>query len=217
MQEHLEDVANQLFDIGFGELRNEPWFLSSTLERQQAVVAAGRERAKVQAVKLLTAIETKDAKHLLATLHLGNKVSRAIFMKLTGVTLGKTETETRKSIREFIGPANFDEYIDAIDRARAANEQQAADNHAANERRNKLSAAVQYKIGTDANFRHGTRQTFIDDLVANGFKPVEAKRGFRNVLKMVNDREVFTLQTKYEREYALERLAAISQPEGVTQ
>lgn len=210
----LQPILANLCDAS--DPAGEEWFDKLDDAGKQRIMADGRRRGEQAVRKLLTAMDARDGRALELLLHTGNKIFRRAFQVLTKVDLGTTEQAARDGVRQFVGTEEYDRQKAARLQAQAdkdAAEQAARDKRA---RDGKLSERVRYTIdrpdwrpGLPLGLeKSGTIREFIDELVSLGYSTVEGKRGFRKILKLQSDRISFTLNTKIEQEYALERIAS---------
>jgi len=67
-------------------------------ERLEMLKAHSDKQLEAQVQKITTAIDTKDAEKLTATLHCGNKASIKFFEEYTGHKIGKTNKEIKVNL-----------------------------------------------------------------------------------------------------------------------
>ena len=201
-EELLAAAVTSLFDLQYGEDLASEQFKSMPPAEQVQIVERAKYRTTEQATKLLDAIEARDARRLEATLHTGNKTSREIFRLATGVKLPATEQATRDTIREFVGPAQYD----AQKAERAAQQEREAAEYAAKnlkaERDAALSKLIRYHTGGPGTQVVGTKREWIEHLASKAIRTEPGKRGFRNTLLVYDTNTSYsTLETKHEIAY----------------
>lgn len=203
-------AIEQIYNIGTQGVEQEAWFQRLTTEQRQAAYAQAGVRAAEYADKLLAAIETKDIKCLRVAIHNGNKASKAIFTRATGIALGKTEKENREIIRQYVGAEAWDAYYAAQDAARKAADEKWRAQQEAREREAVLGASVRYTPDGEKLARVCTIREFIDDLIQRGYNVLTpVKRGRCTDYHLHKGTRRYTFRKKIEVKYIQERLNSI--------
>lgn len=75
-----------------------------------------RENSRKWLSKIFAMIENRNPSEVRNVFHLGNPTSREIFTEITGITLPKTESGTRDSLRQWIGEKYWDDHFAELKR-----------------------------------------------------------------------------------------------------
>lgn len=137
-----------------------------------------REKSRKWIGKIFSMIENRNPSEVRNAFHLGNPVSREIFMELTGVSLPGTESGTRQALRQWIGEELWDEHFSELKRLEEkviADRQESARRKELAER---LSEKIRWHTGNGGLAVTGTFEEYIRLKLSEGFRPVDRKRGF---------------------------------------
>jgi len=137
-----------------------------------------RDNSRKWLSKIFAMIENRNPSEVRNAFHHGNPTSREIFTEITGISLPRTESGTRESLRQWIGEKYWDDHFAELTRQ----EEQRISDRKEKERLKELSDLLSEKIryhrpGGGVSIV-GTFEEFIRLKLSEGFRPVDRKRGF---------------------------------------
>lgn len=196
-----DELVREYFQHCYADDLASERFRSMGPDEQRELIDRSMDWCRRAMERFVEVFNNRTPDRLTGYLHPSNKFFRRLFERWTGLKLPAGSRATINAVREFIGPAEYDNYLARLDaeRAREKAEREAA--REAAEREDQLADTI----------RHGgelmTMREFIDRAIASGYEPIDAKRGFATVTHLVRGETGYELRKKYHRAYAHERFA----------
>lgn len=188
------------------------WFQGLAPEQQHAQRLRARANAEGYVNRLLTAIETKDIACLNKSIHNGNKTSKAIFTRATGLKLGTTEKRNREILRQYVGPEDWDQWYAARDaeRERVASKEKA--DRAERDKQRAIGELVRYCPDGGGLAQTITIRALIPILISNGYTTLEpTQRGAFTDWRLLKGNRFYQFRKKLVVEYIREQLSRIAE------